>query len=87
MDQAETLGKLIIKHKGTCTAIIDNDNWQILKDVPSDWDSWEDDRQDEWYENEGVITRSSDYPDLGVTYGYGILEALASLIGLKVENV
>ena len=87
MDQAETLAQLIVKHKGACTAIIDNDNWQILMDTPPGWDDWDDDRQDEWYENEGVIARSRDYPDLGVSYGYGILEALAQLVGLKVENV
>lgn len=87
MDQAETLAQLIVKHKGNCTAFIDNDNWQIMKDAPEGWDGWPEDRQDEWYENEGVIARSSDYPRLGVSYGYGILEALALLAGLKVENV
>ncbi len=87
MDQAETLAQLIVEHKGGCTAIIDNDSWRILKDVPPGWDEWDDDRQDEWYDNEGVIARSSDYPQLGLSYGYGILEALAQLVGLKVENV
>lgn len=86
-EQVEALAQLIIKHKGACTAIIDNDNWQIVQDVPPGWDEWEDDRQDEWYENEGVIARSSDYPSLEVSYGYGILEALAFVVGLKLEGV
>lgn len=87
VDQAEALAQLIINHKGECIAIIDNDSWQIVKDTPAGWDDWSEARQDEWYETEGVIARSSDYPRLGVSYGYGILEALAQLVGLKVENV
>lgn len=84
MKQVEKLAKLIEQYKGKCTAIIDNDSWYILKDEP---EGMTDDEQDEWYEQESVIAKSTDYSDLGVVYGTGILEALAWTAGLKVEDV
>ncbi len=86
-EQAEKLAQLITKHKGTCTAYIDNDSWHLMKDVPEEWDDLTDEQQDAWYTTEGVIAESIDYPDLGIVHGYGILEALAFAAGLKLEGV
>ncbi len=86
-EQAQKLAKVIEAHRGRCTAQIDNDSWHIYKDQPGDFEDWDEDKQDDWYEGEGTIAKSGDYPLLGICYGAGILEALALQAGLRGENV
>ncbi len=86
-NQAEALARILAEHKGHCTAVIDNDNWQILIDPPEGYEEWNEDAQDEWYETKGVVANNHEFPDLGNSYGYGVLEALALAAEIKVESV
>lgn len=82
--QAEILADIIKSNKG-CRAFIDNDNWHIIKALPEGFEDWNDEYEDDWYENEALIASNHQFPDLGISYGYGILEALATLVGMTLE--
>lgn len=81
---AKKLARIILCNRG-CVAHIDNDNWQIVKDLPDDWDDLNDEQQDQWYDAEGLIASNHEFPELGISYGYGILEALAHIVGMHLE--
>lgn len=84
----------IIKDNPGCTAIIDNDCWQLVKtnDPPEDSKNWTFEEEDEWYEaqklassNDDIVERGSGYGS-GNCYGGDILQALAEIVGLKIES-
>lgn len=75
----------IIRDNPGATAVIDNDWWGLYKRPPSEV---EDDESNE------LITCDDDFKPLGdggygsgCTYGGDILQALAVIVGLKVESV
>ena len=85
----------IIRDNPGCVAIIDNDAWSLHRNDPDcnpfdeDYDKWE-----RWSE-ENTLARSDD--DLvvrgdggygsGNCYGGDILQALAAIVGVRVQSV
>jgi len=87
----------IIKDNPGCVAIIDNDSWTLHKkhpydDNPYDEETDENDAYYDWLE-QNEIACDSDIKSLGAGYGsdncYGgdILQALAVIVGIKIESV
>lgn len=85
----------IIKENPGCIAQIDNDCWNICKPKPKGYDDWEWEKQEEWLNNGGMLISSDDdFKRLGDggygsgnCYGGDILQALAIIVGIKVESV
>jgi hypothetical protein len=86
----------IIKDNPGCVATIDNDSWHIDKNVerPSDFDNWEYEKQEEWHDSNCLASDDDDlvrYGDGGYgsgnCYGGDILQALAQIVGIKIESV
>lgn len=86
----------IIKDNPNAFAIIDNDCWFLYKESPDmnpyrDSDDWNAAR--EWEEDNLLVTDGEvEYIGdggygSGNTYGGDILQALAQIVGLKVESV
>lgn len=85
----------IIKENPGCKAIIDNDGWVLVKNEPEPegWDEWTDDAKFAWEEGQ-ELARDGDVESLGDggygsgnCYGGDILQALAIIVGIKVESV
>jgi hypothetical protein len=86
----------IITDNPGCIAVIDNDNWILLREAPSnnpvDYES-DLDGADEWTENNILATSGEVIPLGNGGYGSGskhggdILQALAVIVGIKVESV
>lgn len=84
----------VIRDNPGCVATVDNDWWALHKKNPDqnpfeegddEWDDWEDDNR---------IADSSDVKRIGDggygsgnCYGGDILQALAIIVGIKVESV
>ena len=81
---AKKLARIILTNRG-CTVRVDNDNWQIVKALPAKWEDWNDEQQDEWYDTEGLIASNHEFPELGISYGFGVLEAMAHIVGVNLE--
>jgi hypothetical protein len=83
----------IIKANPGCSAIIDNDGWQLYKTSRDDAPEFKDyDEELAWIEaNE--LARDGEVIPLGEGYGSGncyggdILQALAKIVGIKIESV
>ena len=86
MSSKEKLAQLIRENPGA-TIMIDNDNWQIYRPGPVDYDTWSEDAQMQWDETHSVLAANNNYPELSALYGYGVLEALAIIAGVKIEQV
>lgn len=87
-EKKEQLVKLceIIKNNPGAVAYIDNDSWHLHKSIPLGYDDWSEDKQAK--RDEGCeLAISDDYPALGNCYGYGLLEAMAFVFGIKLEGV
>lgn len=83
----------IIKDNPGCIATIDNDCWWLHKAPPRPMDEMSDAEFDDWQEN-GKLACDRDIKPLGDggygsgnTYGGDILQALAIIVGVKVESV
>lgn len=86
----------VIRANLGCVAIIDNDNWELCKPPPPKevLDGMSDDEYDEWCEtgrvlvnsHATIVRRGGGYGS-GNCYGGDILQALAEIVGIKVESV
>lgn len=80
----------IIRENPGCVAIIDNDEWEIKKARPEDYDDWTIEEQDAFDASSQLassLCRYRDTTDRGHVYGTDILIALASIVGIKIESV
>lgn len=84
----------IIKDNPGCVAIVDNDSWTLYKSHPHEqpeWDSYE--AEEAWYKENELASESNVKPlgdggyGSGNCYGGDILQALAAIVGVKVESV
>ena len=83
----------IIRNNPGCVAIVDNDGWQLHRVHPNeepeglDGDAW-----DLW-DSDNTLASDTDVVQLGEGYGSGncyggdILQALAVIVGIKIESV
>lgn len=83
----------IIKDNPGCIATIDNDCWWIRKAPPKPIDEMTETELDDWHDN-GVLARDGEIEPLGdggygsgCCYGGDILQALAVIVGVKIESV
>lgn len=82
----------IIRDNPGCVAIIDNDCWDLFKANPSGAPM---DRYDEWLDENRLAASDDTFePALGDggygsgnCYGGDLLQALAIIVGVKVESV
>lgn len=81
----EDLADLIEANPG-CTATLDNDWWCLESAMPEDLDEDDDEAYDEW-QSTNRICSSDDMLGGGGSYGRDILEALALIVGIEIENV
>lgn len=83
----------IIKDNPGCIATIDNDGWILNREErPSEYDDWNGDKQDRWDRDnrlacDGEVKEIGDGYGSGNCYGGDILQALAVIVGIKVESV
>lgn len=82
----------IIKDNPGCVATIDNDCWWINPAPPKPIDEMTETEIDNWRENilaqDGeVIPMGDGGYGSGCTYGGDILQALAKIVGVKIESV
>lgn len=86
----------IIKDNPGCVAEIDNDCWVLRKNTPypEGWDNWTWEAQDAWHHVQQLATSDDDLVlrgnggyGTGGRYGGDILQALAEIVGIKVESV
>ena len=79
----------IIKDNPGCVAIVDNDCWTLYKSNPYELY----DVSDDWYSNNelandgNIESLGSGGYGSGNCYGGDILQALAAIVGIKVESV
>lgn len=84
----------IIKANPGCVAVVDNDCWYLYRENPNeagpDWDS----PNREAWEKANELASDGDVKPLGDggygsgnCYGGDILQALAQIVGIKVESV
>jgi len=83
----------IISDNPGCVAIIDNDSWCLRKDppLPPDFDKWSWDEQNKWNNQQELAHSDEELKPLGGfgggCYGGDILQALANIVGIRVESV
>lgn len=78
----------IIKANPGCVAIVDNDTWTLYSKHPNEFN--EDEEDVEKYElanDSDVLPRGDDGYGSGNCYGGDLLQALAVIVGIKVESV
>lgn len=85
MSDAEKLAKIIEKNPGA-VALVDNDDWYLEAPKPAGYDEWDEEQRYYWDEHRSTLARSYDFPELGATYGRGLLEAMALLTNITIEN-
>ncbi len=88
MTEKEEIAKLaeIIKANPGAVAYIDNDCWRLDKPLPVDHDKWSEESWTEWYKI-CELACSDDFKFLGITHGYGLLEAMADIHNINLEGV
>ena len=78
----------VIKANPGCVAIVDNDCWTLYKENPyegpDDGSRWE--KDNELCCDSNVIPRGQGYGS-GCCNGADILQALAEIVGIKIESV
>lgn len=84
----------IIKANPGCIAIVDNDTWSLYRESPYDGGPDEDSPNREEWEKANELANDSDIKPLGDggygsgnCYGGDLLQALALIVGIKVESV
>lgn len=80
--EAQAVVKALLENMAV---FIDNDHWAIERPTPVDFDHWSEDDQSDWVDNRLTAVRSSDFDQLGVAFGSGLLEALLAVMGATVE--
>lgn len=91
MSEKKDLAQIIQENPG-CVARIDNDYWEISKnDAPPDnFNDWDDEKREAWWQSQ-IIAKSSDYDDSDSLYsghyGWGVMQALAKIVGITVTGV
>lgn len=81
----------IIRANPGCVAIVDNDSWQLYRKHP-DSAPGDDAKYDAWVKanllaQNGEVKPRGDGYGSGCGYGGDILQALAVIVGIKVEGV
>ncbi len=83
----------IIKANPGCVAIIDNDCWFLHREHPEGGPDYDDPKREAW-EKANELASYEDVKPLGDggygsgnCYGGDILQALAKIVGIKVESV
>ncbi len=82
----------IIKDNPDCIVTIDNDSWWLHKAPPKPLENMTETEYDDWRDF-GVLARDGEVERLGTGYGSGcinggdILQALALIVGIKIESV
>ena len=82
----------IIKDNPGCIATIDNDSWWLHRAPPMLVEDMSETEYDDWRDF-GVLACDSDVESIGMGYGAGcahggdILQALAIIVGIKIESV
>lgn len=77
----------IIQENPGCVAVINNDSWLLASREP-DWDKGE-----EWGDveiassSDEIVNRGDGGYGPGSCYGGDILQALAEIVGIKIESV
>jgi hypothetical protein len=84
----------IIRDNPNAVAVIDNDCWWIYRESPENNPHEDYDKQDEWDQANILVSSDDRIGRLGDggygsgnCYGGDILQALAVIVGLKVESV
>lgn len=82
----------IIKDNPGCTLILDNDSWQLTKGdpEPDGFDDWTYEAEVEWLDSQQLACDRDKFANGRhgqICYGRGVLEALADIVGIKVEDV
>lgn len=86
----------IIKANPGCIAIIDNDNWKLVKtqNEPPEAVDWDDDQMEAWMLAQVLASSNDDIVELGdggygsgFCYGGDILQALAKIVGIEIQSV
>ena len=85
----------IIKDNPGCIAEIDNDCWTLKKsDYPDNFDDLNSPAQDRWIKANELASSDDEFTDVehcgygsGNCYGGDILQALAKIVGIRVESV
>jgi hypothetical protein len=89
------LVQIIRDHPG-CVAVVDNDGWTLHRQSPSDnpfIDLDDDASIDRWHEQNELCSDNDVYAlgdggyGSGNCYGGDILQALAIIVGIKIESV
>ncbi len=84
----------IIRDNPGCVAVIDNDCWWLRKGdpEPAGSDNWNWEEREKWEQSQ-ELAWSGDVISLGEGYGSGssyggdVLQALAVIVGIKIESV
>ncbi len=83
----------IIRDNPGCVAIVDNDCWSLHRQHPDENPHDDDSTEWEGWSNDNQLARDGEVDSLGEGYGSGncyggdILQALAVIVGVKVESV
>ncbi len=86
----------IIRDNPDCVAEIDNDCWTLRKNAkqPKGFENWTYEKQDEWHKAQELASSDEKLEPLGDggygsgnCYGGDILQALAKIVGIKVQSV
>ena len=84
----------IIRDNPGCIAIIDNDHWSLHRKPPSENPHKDGKAYDKWEANNELVQAGDEFKRLGDggygsgnCYGGDILQALAIIVGIKVESV
>ena len=84
----------IIKENPGCWAVVDNDSWFLYAKYPESWERMSEEDRDEWLDGDGLLACDGEVKALGDggygsghCYGGDILQALAAIVGVKIESV
>lgn len=81
-----TLAGIIEQNPGA-TAIIDNDVWYLEAITPPEYDELNEEQKRYWVDTQATLATSLDFPQLGCCFGYGLLQAMALICNITVEQV
>lgn len=81
----------IIRDNPGCVAVVDNDSWELYRADPSE--APDDDGYDAWLDANRLASDSDVIPlgdggyGSGASYGADIMQALAVIVGIKIQSV
>ena len=85
MNDKERLAEIIKGNQGA-VAYIDNDYWSLRKPTPAEYDTWGKDEQEQWYET-CELANSDQFDSFSSLHGWGLLEAMATILDITIEGV